>query len=228
MGVMKMPVCLIFLVVVFAAVIETEAQTTVPPPREDAHFWHELQLTMPVRKTVDLNVFGAIRVGRGITRLVDERIGAGLAFKLNRRFTLQPRYFFVARQAFTGGTNYEHRLIVEGIVRFFPSKFTLTDRNRIERRFRLSREDAWIYRNRFQVEYPVRIGGSEFRPYVSSEIYYDTGPRAWTRHRLFIGFIKEFDKRVSGEFFYLRQNDGHSRPGDLHVIGTLLRIRLRE
>lgn len=228
MGVMKMPICLIFLVVMFAGVIESKAQITATPPREDTHFWHELQLTMPVREKVDLTVFGAIRVGRGITKLVDERIGAGLAFKLNRRFTLQPRYFFVARQAFTGGTNYEHRMIVEGIFRFFPGKFTLTDRNRIERRFRLSRKDAWIYRNRFQVEYPVRIGGSEFRPYVSSEVYYDTVPRAWTRHRFFIGVIKEFDKRVSGEFFYLRQNDGRSRPGDLHVIGTLLRIKLRE
>lgn len=163
-----------------------------------------------------------------MTRLVDERVGLGVAFILNKHVAIQPRYFFVARQPFTGGTNYEHRLILETIFRIFPGRFTLTDRPRIERRFRLSREDAWIFRNRFQVEYPVRIVGREFRPFVSNEVYYDTGAHAWTRHRFFIGVIKALDKRVTGEFFYLRQNDGRSRPGDLHVIGTLLRIKLRD
>lgn len=33
-------------------------------------------------------------------------------------------------------------------------------------------------------------------------------------------------ERYTGELYYLRQNDGRSRPGDLHVIGSVLRIRL--
>jgi hypothetical protein len=27
------------------------------------------------------------------------------------------------------------------------------------------------------------------------------------------------------DLYYLRQNDGRARPGDLHVVGTALRIR---
>ena len=74
----------------------------------------------------------------------------------------------------------------------------------------------------------MRIGDREFRPFISNEIYYDTGARAWTRHRLFIGVIKEFNKRATVELFYMRQNDWRARPSGLHVIGTLLRIRLRD
>jgi len=33
-------------------------------------------------------------------------------------------------------------------------------------------------------------------------------------------------KNLQLDVFYLRQNDGFSRPGDLNVIGTAWRIRL--
>ena len=48
------------------------------------------------------------------------------------------------------------------------------------------------------------------------------------RNRFSVGVIKEFNKQLAGELFYLRQNDGRARPGNLHVIGTTLRIRLRK
>jgi len=46
------------------------------------------------------------------------------------------------------------------------------------------------------------------------------------RNRFAIGASKVFNKHFTEEFFYLRQNDGVSIPGDLNVIGTTLRFRL--
>jgi hypothetical protein len=46
------------------------------------------------------------------------------------------------------------------------------------------------------------------------------------RNRFSAGGIKVFNKHYTQEFYYLRQNDGVSLPGDLNVIGTTLRLRL--
>ena len=42
------------------------------------------------------------------------------------------------------------------------------------------------------------------------------------RNRFRIGASKVFNKHFTQDFYYLRQNDGVSVPGDLNVIGTIL------
>ena len=203
------------------------AQTSLPP-REDTQFWNETQIIAPVAKKLDVLMFGVLRVGRDVRRPVDERIGAGVAFKPNRYMTFQPHYLYVAQQPFAGRKVFEHRLNLEATFRLFPGKFTIADRNRLERRVRHSSRDFWVYRNRLQIDYPVKIGDFSFKPFVADEAWYDSSASKWTRNRFSVGIIKDFHRRFTGELFYLRQNDGRARPGNLHVIGTLLRIRLWE
>ena len=203
------------------------AQTSLRP-REDTQFWNETQIIAPVAKKLDVVMFGVLRVGRDLSRPVDERIGAGMAFKPNRYMTFQPHYLYVAQQPFAGRKVFEHRLNLEATFRLFPGKFTIADRNRLERRVRHASRDFWVYRNRLQIDYPLKIGDFSFKPFVADEVWYDSSASQWTRNRFSVGIIKDFHPRFSGELFYLRQNDGRARPGNLHVIGTLLRIRLRE
>jgi len=59
---------------------------------------------------------------------------------------------------------------------------------------------------------------------VADEVWYDSLQNAWTRNRVSAGVIKQFSRRFTAEFFYLRQNDGRARPGDAHVIGTLFKL----
>ncbi|MFN7945934.1 MAG: DUF2490 domain-containing protein [Blastocatellia bacterium] len=207
----------------FCLTITALAQT---PPRNDTQFWNETQLAVPVSKKTDLVLTGGLRFGREISRPVDERIGAGIAFKPNRHFTIQPHYLYVAQQPFAGRKVFEHRLNLEATVRVFPGRFTIADRNRIERRVRHSSRDFTVYRNRLQIDHPARLGNFKFKPFVASEVFYDSSASTWTRNRFSVGIIREFSSRFTGEFFYLRQNDGRARPGNLHVIGTVFRIRL--
>ena len=215
-----------FALLLAATIVVTASAQTSSPPREDTQFWNETQLIAPVNKKLDVVMFGVLRVGRDLTRPVDERIGAGVAFKPNRHFTFQPHYLYVAQQPFAGRKVFEHRLNLEATLRVFPGKFTIADRNRLERRVRHSSRDFWVYRNRLQIDYPVRIGDFQFKPFVADEFWYDSGAGQWTRNRFSVGVIKEFNKQLAGELFYLRQNDGRARPGNLHAIGTTLRIRL--
>ncbi|HMV51333.1 MAG TPA: hypothetical protein PKD31_26570, partial [Blastocatellia bacterium] len=77
-----------------------------------------------------------------------------------------------------------------------------------------------------QIDHPVKIRDFEFKVFVADEVWYSTPANAWIRNRISGGIIKQFTPHFGAEFFYLRQNDGRARPGDLHVIGTLFRITL--
>ncbi|MEJ7712427.1 MAG: hypothetical protein WKF84_21880 [Pyrinomonadaceae bacterium] len=56
--------------------------------------------------------------------------------------------------------------------------------------------------------------------FVADEVFYDWSVDDWVRNRFTIGVSKVFNKTFTGDLYYMRQNDGRSRPGDLHVIGT--------
>ena len=108
--------------------------------------------------------------------------------------------------------------------RFNLDKFRLSDRNLIERRLRNSGAKSWRYRNRFQVEHPV--GKKGWSLFAADEEFYDWAINRWVRNRIGAGAIKVFNKHFTQDIFYVRQNDGVSIPGDLNVIGTILRFRL--
>lgn len=228
-----------FLITLLLAGSEAFGQTvnqSVVPPSEDQQSWHENQLIAPVGKHADLIVIGVVRIGRDFSHLVDERIGAGLAFKLNKYLTIMPTYLYVDQQPFAGRRISEHRLIMNVTGKFKLGEFTFTDRNLIERRARHSSRDFTVYRNRLQIDHPAHIGSFEFKPFIADEVWYSTQQRAasgqsgqmgWFRNRISAGIIKQFGERFQAEFFYLRQHDGISRPGDVHALGTLFRFYLK-
>jgi hypothetical protein len=203
------------------------AQTT--PPREDNQFWHETQFIKPLSKDNDLVVIAVLRAGRDFARPVDERIGAGLAFKPSKYLTIMPTYVYVDQQPFAGRRIKEHRLVFNATAKFKLGELTFTDRNLIERRVRHASRDFTVYRNRLQLDYPAQLGNFKFKPFIADEIWYSTqagqqGRQGWFRHRISAGIIKQLGERFNGEVFYLRQMDGLSFPGNVHAIGTLFRV----
>lgn len=202
------------------------AQSQLQEPREDAQSWNEIELSVPLHKKVDLEFYGQVRFGRNFTHFVDERAGFGLSFKPNKYLTVEPTYKRIASQSFAGKTSYENRLSLGATVSLPLGKFTVSDRNLVDRRLRSS-GNTTQYRNRLQVEHPFKISDTKLKLFVSDEVFYDSVERAWIRNRFSIGVSRKFSERYTGEIYYLRQNDGFSRPGDLNVIGTTLRIKLK-
>ena len=200
--------------------------TSAQSLRSDTQEWNDVQIFAPVTKKVDFVLYGTLRVGRNITHPVDERIGAGFAIKVNKYLTVTPFYFHSTIQPFRSVHAYENRLNLNSTVRFPLKKFTLSDRNVFERRLRHPGVDATRYRNRLQVDYPTQVEGFKFNVFVSNEVFYDWSFNAWVRNRFAAGVSKAWNKQLTTDIYYLRQNDSHSRPGDLNVIGTTFRIRL--
>lgn len=201
------------------------------PPRTDHQFWSEVQLVKSITPARDLVVIGVVRLGRDFARPVDERAGVGLAFKLNRYLTLTPTYLHVAYQPYPGRVFNEERLVLNATAKLTRGQFTITDRNLLERRVRYDSPDFTVYRNRLQIDYPLRWGRFKFKPFIADEVWYSTqtvtGQRlGWFRNRIAAGIIKPLSERLNAEFFYLHQHDGRSRPGNIPAVGTLLRYTL--
>ncbi len=192
----------------------------------DNQFWSDVQLAVPVTKTVDFNILGTLRIGRDISHPVDERVGVGFTFRFGKYLTVAPSYLGIGMQPVPRRRIWENRLSFPVTVRFKLEKFTLSDRNLVERRFRNSGARATRYRNRFLVEHPVGPDNLGLSLFVGDEVFYDWTVDRWVRNRFAAGASKVFNKHFTQDFFYLRQNDGVSIPGDLNVIGTILRFRL--
>ncbi len=214
-----------------AAQTSTEA-SQVTPPREDHQFWNEIQLTKHLNSKQDLVTIGVVRIGRNWQRPVDERIGVGLAFRINPHLMIMPTYLHVEYQPYPGRIIHEERLILNATLRGTLRKFLFTDRNLYERRVRPGTADFNIYRNRLQIDHPAHLGSFKFKPFVADEAWYSSQHRAngqqfgWFRNRISAGIIKQLSEHLSGEFFLLMQNDGLSRPGNIPVVGTLFRYTL--
>jgi hypothetical protein len=196
------------------------------PSRHDTQNWNDVYLIVPLSKQVDYVMQGTLRNGRDLSRLVDERLGIGFSFKLGKYLTVTPNYLYIGTQPFEGRKVFENRLSVPATVRVPVGRFFFSDRNLIERRFRLPGGSSTRYRNRFQIDHPIGTPKQRLSLYVADEVYYDWSFNAWVRNRATVGLIKAVNKHFTLELYYLRQNDSHSVPGDLHVIGSTWRFKL--
>lgn len=194
--------------------------------RTDNQQWTDVQVGVPVTKLFDFNILGTLRLGRDISRPVDERIGVGFTFRAGKYVTVSPNYLNISMQPVRNRQVWENRLTFPVTLRFNVDKFRLSDRNQIEHRIRNSGVRSTRYRNRFLIEHPIGDSKWGLSFTIGDEVFYDWSVNRWVRNRFAIGASKVFNKHFTEEFFYLRQNDGVSIPGDLNVIGTTLRFRL--
>ena len=193
--------------------------------KSDTQEWNDVQLAIPLNKTVDLLVLGTLRFGQHVTQPVDERIGGGFNFRVKKYVYFSPTYQYLWTQPGPGRKSYEHRLSLATTFRLPFEKFTISDRNLFERRIRHPQIDSTRYRNRLQLEHPLNLGGLRVQGFVSDEIFYDWSVRRWVRNRFAAGVSRRFNKHFTEDFYYARQNDGLTRPGDLNVFGTTLKVR---
>jgi hypothetical protein len=205
---------------------QTGAQIVADGGAEDTQFWNDNEIIKPVNNRVNLILFGTLRVGRDLTRPVDERGGAGASIKLTRFLTITPHWLYVARQPTPTRKEIEHRLIFAATFQFSAGKFVFTDHNQPERRLRIGGEDFTVYRNLLQIDHPAKIGSFDFRVFVADEVWYDFRQSAWVLNRISAGIIKKFSPHLTAHFFYLQQNVRRGRPGTVHVIGAYFYLYL--
>ena len=215
----------LFLSIAILGCVTALGQTT-SPPRSDAQVWTEVQLSVPLAQKIDLVLMGVTRFGRNVSRPVNERIGGGVSFKVGKYLTLLPFYLHVASQPTKNIHFTEERITLEAAVRFPAGRFTIGDRNRIEFHIHNPRPNFTQYRNRLQIEHPVKLGKAKFTGFVADEVFYDSIAGSWIRNRVYIGISRKVNKHFTLDLYYVRQNDSHSHPGDIHAVGTAFKFHL--
>jgi hypothetical protein len=243
-----------------------QAANPAPPPvpRNDTQQWNDVQLIVPMTSKADFILLGTLRLGRNLTRPVDERIGISFSYRPTKSITFAPSYLHIERQPSAGRNFFEDRVAFTAtfkankyvslapgflyINRHFsvgqsdlekrPSmaatftlprtRFTLSDRNLVERRYRQPQGNSTRYRNLLQLQYPFVVQGKHLTILTSDEVTYDSAFSAWARNRFLAGIRKQINNYCSADFYYIRQNDGRARalPGDFNVIGVSLAFRL--
>ena len=196
-----------------------------PQPESDLQSWNDISLTVPVSKKVDFNLTFTARFGKNITRINDGRVLVGFTWKPTASFSIQPSYTAIEARNSNSLFRTEHRLSLRGTYRFPTQTFGLSHRSIIERRLRRP-VNSWRYRPSLTIEKDLPksfIPGSKI--YFTEEVFYDSLLERFSRNRATLGISKTLSKKLSIDLYYLRQNDGTTRPGDLHVIGTNLRIK---
>lgn len=218
--------------IVFCLFINTPRVQPQNLPQEDDQEWNEIQITKPLSKTRDLLLTSQLRLGRGFTHPVEEQLAAALAFKLKPRLTFTSGYTYVSQQPYPKRIVNQHRLVFVATTNFTWREFTFTSRNQLERRLVVANADSTVFRPRLMLDRPAHLGSFKFKPFIWNEFRYSSLKQAsgerlgWFRNRLALGINKQFTPRLAMDFFYLRQCDGISRPGDIHAGGVALRISL--
>jgi hypothetical protein len=193
-------------------------------PRDDNQIWTDYQYSFPSGRRVEGVVSGTLRFGRGMEHFVHERAGALVSVKVGRFWSFAPGYSYIATQPLQGVDVRENRLHFDLGFQAALGNFLLTDRNRVERRM-FPKVDYFRYRNRLAIEHPLEAGRIRLRAFVYDEFFYDGLLEKWSRNRIAVGVTRKMSNFLSMDFYYLRQNDRYSRPGDIHALGIAFKFR---
>lgn len=211
------------------------SQTT--PIRSDFQIWNDTSVTFPLIKSQDkkgkefdrltFSINGTLRFGRNVSRPVDERIGFGFNYRVNKYVSFTPDTLYRGTQPYQGRKDYESRFRFAVNLENKWKNFSLVDRNQIEYRLRNSRRDAVRYKNRLRLNVPILKDKKElFTPFVSDEPYYDFQADAWNRNELFVGIGKKINNNFSTDIFYLFVKDT-GFPKTVNGIGINLKIKVQ-
>lgn len=223
---MVYPTKLLLLTLLLAALFASAAAQSGQPDDEDFQSWNDLQITAALNKKVDLLLQATFRIGQNITRLSEVRGGGGLAFKLGKAFSFSPTYLHIETKNAAGVFHTEHRYSLRGTYKFPFKKFSLSHRSIYEYRVRSS-GNTWRYRPSLTFEKPLPESFiPKARFFVTEEAFYVSTTGKFSRNRFSLGVSKTINHHLTLDLYYLRQNDGHSHPGDLNVLGTTWKIHL--
>jgi Protein of unknown function (DUF2490). len=212
-------------ILILAGLCAAFARAQETPEAEDNQFWNDLQMTVPMTKEADFFIQMTARFDKNAARYNEGRFGIGFVLKPTKTFSVSPFYLNIQARGSNGKFRREHRLNLRATYRLPVRGFALAHRSGFEYRIRQPR-NSWRYRPSLTFEKGIEkiIPGAQF--FVTEEIFYDSQLKKFSRNRFTAGINKSLNKNLSLDVYYMRQNDGFSRPGDLNVIGTSWKVKL--
>lgn len=209
------------MIFIFSCLVSAGAQAV---DTDDNLSWNDVQVTFPVSKKFDFFLQGTARFGKNISRLNEYRAVVGFAYKPNEAWSFQPSYLYIKARNSGNTFRLENRLALRISYHFPIKKFDLYHRSQFERRLRQP-QNSWRYRPSLTFEKSIEKFIPKAKIFVTEEVFYDSIAGKFSRNRLSVGVTKTLSEKLALNVYYLRQNDGFTRPGDLNIIGTNWKIK---
>jgi Protein of unknown function (DUF2490) len=190
-----------------------------------------LVLNTPVRKPIDLKVYGFYIGELGIpVGQVDVPIRAA------KFLTITPSY--MGYRAPASGLNeltpepgrftdsyHEHQFRIDGTVAIPVRKLEVSVRNMYVRRFRPDgADDVNRYRGRIALAHPLTVGGKTVKPFASYEAFYERDA-GWNKDRLWTGVTVPITPRVLIQPSYMFESTTGSRDVHYLLFGLIVNTR---
>ncbi|MGI8543515.1 MAG: DUF2490 domain-containing protein [Aridibacter sp.] len=221
-------------ILLFVVLLATPTSVHTQEPNEgDIQVWNETKVYFKTikkdgKKLISPYVMGTLRIGQDVRHFVSERIGVGFDVQLNKYFKLTPSYYYIAEQPTKNKKSIEHRIRLDFEGEKKWSKFSFSNRNRVEHRLRFGRDNSTRYRNKTKFKYPIKNSdGKEIvTSFVANEPYYEFSAKRWTRNEFSAGIGKKFTRKSSGEFYYLLQNNVGNTLKRVNVFGVNVKFTI--
>jgi hypothetical protein len=174
---------------------------------------------------VSLVLTGIARFGNDVSRLTDQRVSATLDLRLNKYLNASVGYLHQKASPFKTTRTEESRLVLAATLNKRMKDFNFRFREQYEYKFRNGRANTQNFRELVQLNYYLKHNKKDlFSPFVGNEFYYDTLSKSWNRNEFRAGITRNFTKRVSADFFYIRLD---SKTVNGNGLGIGLKFKLR-
>ncbi len=197
---------------------------------DDIVNWNDVTLILPLTKETDklsISFSGVFRIGRNLKRSIDERIGVSLNHRINNHFSASIGYLYRRSRPTEQPSQFEHRLIFSLIAEKKLKNLTLKNRLTGFYQIRHSNSNLLIQQNRIQLSFPIKKKKKElFSPFVADGVFYNFQTKKLFRNDILLGVTKTFTKKLSADFFYIRQNFSSGQIKETQGFGISLRIRI--
>ncbi|MER3431625.1 MAG: hypothetical protein C4325_12470 [Blastocatellia bacterium] len=226
-----------FLFIVLAPVYAAVVAAQNPLPRSDFQIRNDVTIVLPVMKgtsakgksfdRISVFLLGVLRLGQNRLYPVDERVGGGFDFLINRFFAVSTGYLYRTSEPLRNRREFEHRLFFDLTAGYKWKNFTLKDRNRVEYRFRNSRPDIVRYRNKFTFAFRVPKDKKEvFSPFLANEVFYDFHEKDWSMNEFSVGITRKLSKSTAADFYFLRRDSRSGQIRSVNALGVSIKIHL--
>jgi len=190
----------------------------------DFQIWHTEAQEFELTNKWSMPIEEEWRYGNDAAELYYQHYEAGIAYDINKYFTVTGNY----RQVWEGERGKlrpEYRPYIQAIPKLDIWVFKFEDRNRLEYRLFDYKDDILRYRNKVSVKLPLEFHGFEFAPYVANEIFVDINEAIMRKNRFSTGIILNVVKGLKGEVYYMLQSTKKSgRWTGANILGLRLKV----
>ncbi len=186
--------------------------------------WTGIKFEHKIKKA-KLSLCQWFRFNDGMSHYFWNHPDVGFSYSVTKWLSSGLNYWHVHKRKGDGPWAYDNRIKGSVTFKHRVPLVSISNRNMIEYWIIDNAHDKWIYRNKATIKFNAKISKIAFKPYISDEIFIDSGLKGFSFNRLYSGISWSFFKFLgfdTGYFWEAGKKD--DTPYHYHVLRILLTV----